>query len=521
MKEDTEAIKADTAVIRGDVSQIPLIKEDTETLVQEIAALRFQVTVLTQSDSIVMQRFLDDTNSYAETVLGENNSENEDERSDSGVPSSELHQPMRDLKEESRGPQVIPYRQAPAVSEGTVNTELLRDSQVRSSKKRGSTTDVQPTVGSPKIEVGHSEMASEVQAYLPKPDLASADTPNQATENGNAITDASQLYKTTARAYAVEPYVVERPKPPQPGSILRDNTIHDSKISQNGFLLFPKKRPDYAAIEASKSARSNLSTSERKNLDKRLELLISNRDRVSPKGQFGTFVDRLPDIKATLDAGAYAYRRKTRAGIYFRSERHYPWIMLELQGRRRPEVIAFLLSRGALLDIWEHEIYPIMKMAIITDKADILQHLLDYGLDPQSGRRSALYLAIESGSTNSIKALIGHGVDVNYGGDMGGSPLMYACYLRAAHNARTLLENGARVLTEDEISIGVKVWGPWGPLPTPSIGFFFSERRYSIRTNEEFRKRKEVLEVLKAYGTNIENYKPSDGDDNTEKIWLS
>jgi hypothetical protein len=72
-ERDTEAIRAETAAIKGDTSHIPLIRQDTAQiaiLVQEITPLRLQV--LEQVDSrhgIILEWLLDDTNSYAETVL--------------------------------------------------------------------------------------------------------------------------------------------------------------------------------------------------------------------------------------------------------------------------------------------------------------------------------------------------------------------------------------------------------------------------------------------------------------------
>jgi hypothetical protein len=82
VKEDTTAIIADTTVIKDNTSQIPLIKQDTELLAQEIASLRLQVTVLKRTDRIdgtVLRRFLDETTEYAQTVLDEHISDGRSE----------------------------------------------------------------------------------------------------------------------------------------------------------------------------------------------------------------------------------------------------------------------------------------------------------------------------------------------------------------------------------------------------------------------------------------------------------
>ena len=84
VKEDTADIKADTTVIRQDTAQIPSIKHDTSQiadLIEEIALLRSQVADLEQHDrsgGVILQRFLDESTSYAESIIDEG-------RDDAGV----------------------------------------------------------------------------------------------------------------------------------------------------------------------------------------------------------------------------------------------------------------------------------------------------------------------------------------------------------------------------------------------------------------------------------------------------
>lgn len=74
MKEDVADVKADTTAIRAETAQIPSIKKDTaqiELLVQEIGFLRLQLNASSAGDARAqhLQRFLDQSTTYAETVI--------------------------------------------------------------------------------------------------------------------------------------------------------------------------------------------------------------------------------------------------------------------------------------------------------------------------------------------------------------------------------------------------------------------------------------------------------------------
>ncbi len=72
VRDDTHAIRVDTALLPGmrqGISQI-------ESLVQEIAYLRLQVSGLRQTgngSSIILERFLAESSSYAESIVDPNN----------------------------------------------------------------------------------------------------------------------------------------------------------------------------------------------------------------------------------------------------------------------------------------------------------------------------------------------------------------------------------------------------------------------------------------------------------------
>jgi Fungal N-terminal domain of STAND proteins len=77
IKSDTQAIKSDTEGIRGDTE---VIREDTDALRHHMALMRDEIACLKEQLSrredekggnLVLQRFLDDMTSYAETVVGD------------------------------------------------------------------------------------------------------------------------------------------------------------------------------------------------------------------------------------------------------------------------------------------------------------------------------------------------------------------------------------------------------------------------------------------------------------------
>jgi hypothetical protein len=93
VKDDTQDLKGDTKAIKQNTAQISEIRQDTADLLQQLASLRLQVAELERHDGgqgIILQRFLDESTSYAETVtngadLDElSGGENEDGSSEDG-----------------------------------------------------------------------------------------------------------------------------------------------------------------------------------------------------------------------------------------------------------------------------------------------------------------------------------------------------------------------------------------------------------------------------------------------------
>ena len=111
VKDDTQDLKADAKAIKQNTAQISEIRQDTADLLQQLASLRHQIAELERHDGgqgIILQRFLDESTSYAETVtnradLGElSGGENEDDSNEDGqrapaTPKKWLNLPKRGL----------------------------------------------------------------------------------------------------------------------------------------------------------------------------------------------------------------------------------------------------------------------------------------------------------------------------------------------------------------------------------------------------------------------------------------
>jgi hypothetical protein len=72
VREDTSEIKAGTTAIKADTEEIKQDTQQINILVQEIAFLRLQVSQLKResgSAGVTLQRFLDETSSYAESAV--------------------------------------------------------------------------------------------------------------------------------------------------------------------------------------------------------------------------------------------------------------------------------------------------------------------------------------------------------------------------------------------------------------------------------------------------------------------
>ena len=79
VKHDTSDIKDDTNAIRQDTSQIPQIADQLAVLNEEIASLKLRLSQEEKIQNPVLQRFLDSSTEYAETVVQQDQSEHQEQ----------------------------------------------------------------------------------------------------------------------------------------------------------------------------------------------------------------------------------------------------------------------------------------------------------------------------------------------------------------------------------------------------------------------------------------------------------
>jgi hypothetical protein len=110
------AVKDDTKAIKQNTAQISEIRQDTADLLQQLASLRIQIAELERHDGgqgIILQRFLDESTSYAETVT---NGADLDELSEdgNGDDSSEDSQRALATPKKRLNPPYLPMLPRPA-----------------------------------------------------------------------------------------------------------------------------------------------------------------------------------------------------------------------------------------------------------------------------------------------------------------------------------------------------------------------------------------------------------------------
>lgn len=283
VKEDTEAIRVDTEAIRGDTSQIPLIKQDTaqiSVLVQEIASLRLQVTVLEQVDrhgGVVLQRFLDDTNSYAETVLDYHVSGGEDSNFELTQSTPRSRTPIQ--SSEATPADGIHNRDAQTVSHKSIATSqapyTLEQPDPRlfyEENYPSPPSDVKPSDPSAQ----HPETSSTPNISMRSPYQEVHNSSSHLPTSGKSLADSIPL----ALSVVIPAKYSRRDFHPQHPSLPANEEPATPRFTIKGLVAHPKKVPDHAAIERSKLARLRLSPSEREKLDRRMATLIRDTKSV-------------------------------------------------------------------------------------------------------------------------------------------------------------------------------------------------------------------------------------------------
>lgn len=194
----------------------------------------------------------------------------------------------------------------------------------------------------------------------------------------------------------------------------------------------PSKLLDHQAIEAAHSARLQLSREKREALDSTFLRLLNGEGGFWRKTKWGSLseirelVDRGADINAFLPGGLVGKLRGQTA------------LRVEIENARRIDVVEFLLKRGAGV--------ALLHVAIRRTGPEITKLLLDYGADVDAKDdkgEPALYTAVRECKLPLVKLLLEHGADPNIKGGLVGNALNVAIIKGLSKTAETLLDHGA------------------------------------------------------------------------------
>ncbi|PSN35213.1 hypothetical protein C0J52_16890 [Blattella germanica] len=128
-----------------------------------------------------------------------------------------------------------------------------------------------------------------------------------------------------------------------------------------------------------------------------------------------------------------------------------PLVWASEQGEK--EVVQFLLSCGADLNIKDKFNSTALQMAAVKGHCDIVTMLAQHSFDATScdeHGNTVLHFAAQSGNANCVSWLLGYGFDVNARNHKQETPLLRAAWWGEYKTARLLVENGAIVSSTDK-----------------------------------------------------------------------
>ncbi len=127
--------------------------------------------------------------------------------------------------------------------------------------------------------------------------------------------------------------------------------------------------------------------------------------------------------------------------------------------RRKPEIVKFLVAKGATVRMLTSGHYPagwtLLHTAAWDCGRELIDLLADHGVPVDQkapGGRTPLHNACAQGNTAGAAALIARGADPNAAGDQGQTPLFYAVNRGNTELAALLVDAGARVGGADSAS---------------------------------------------------------------------
>jgi hypothetical protein len=417
VKADTGLIKDDTAEIREDTAHIKQDTAQIATLIQEINFLRLQVSQLEDrggTRSLLLERFLADSNSYAESVID--------------VTDQEASDPQKQATQDDSSKAEEAYRGANQGVEpesdgfhGTAHSKEQMRKEIRDDEG-----DLLDEADAGLLdEVGSSDLKNA-------PTIRELQPGDDHSVRNVSITSDKVLPTKTASDWTIR----ERH---DSSTLTSSTTLTAAKSDQTPATRptfeerhLPSKPLDHQAIEAAYSARLQLSTEKRETLDSTFLRLLNGEGGFWRKTKWGSLseikelVARGADVNAFLPGGLVGKLRGQTA------------LRVEIENTRRINVVEFLLKRGAGVDL--------LHVAIRRAGPEITKLLLDYGADVDAKDdkgEPALYTAVKEGKLPLVKLLLERGADPNIKGGLTGNALNLAIMKGLRKIAETLLNHGA------------------------------------------------------------------------------
>ena len=127
-----------------------------------------------------------------------------------------------------------------------------------------------------------------------------------------------------------------------------------------------------------------------------------------------------------------------------------------------PEVVNFLLSKGASVEGTRYLPNSPMYFAIIGNNRGVVERFLNLGISPQyawpDGGGTLLTAAVDSGHLDIVELLIQRGADVNSSGKGNYSPLYRAIFSDFYQICKLLLGTGACLSERDKVVLSEMGW---------------------------------------------------------------
>jgi ankyrin repeat protein len=420
--------------VKADTAQIPSIKQDTaqiEGLVQQIGLLRLQLDSGPMNDAKArhLQMFLDQSTSYAETVIDAIDDEEYQMQPSEGIVSELSHNNRHfattnvnatssnhDIPVQAGGRLYIARSTSDqsGTLKNTIEDEESCAQSSRNSLSRRSSENWDIPIADAGAAGAYHDSATRASSQLPATgDIMGLDTATTAT------TGASSLSETPEADNKLRQRALAKPR----------MTLPDGPRKM---LLLPTR--DQNKIQQASTLRKEMAFKEQETLNEALEIAIRGKkspiDRLRPKSAwFSKRTGSYDEIKDLLDRGADPDYRSHGADF----------CRLEMWNAKRLEVLQLLLQRGA--SFWLSSSDEWLVVAARSSWPTLVENFLDSG-SSLSARDKALCEAASAGHNGIVRILLMHGTSsVSQSGKDAATREASRC--RRFETLKLLLEHGA------------------------------------------------------------------------------